>query len=75
MTTRGFKEPEFIKVVELIDLALKFAIELQSSLQKPDNKLKDFKATINDGLEYPILQQIKAEVAELVAKFPLPADI
>ncbi len=43
MTTRGFKEKDFVQVVHFIDAAVKVAQTLQSSLPKDANKLKDFK--------------------------------
>ena len=73
MTTRGFVEPEFVKIVDFIDRAIKVAAGIQKSLPKEANKLKDWKATIGDGSGYPELVQLKKEVTELARKYPLPA--
>jgi glycine hydroxymethyltransferase len=75
MTTRGFKEPEFVKIVDFIDRAIKVAAVVQKSLPKEANKLKDWKAAVGDGSRYPELVQLKKEVNELCAKYPLPALI
>jgi glycine hydroxymethyltransferase len=73
MTTRGFQEPEFVKIVDFIDRAIKVAAEIQKSLPKEANKLKDWKAKIGDGSGYPELVQLRKEVNELAGKYPLPA--
>ena len=73
MTTRGFTEPEFAKIVDFIDRAIKVAAEIQKSLPKEANKLKDWKAKLGDGSDYPELVQLRTEVNELARKYPLPA--
>lgn len=70
MTTRGFGEPEFAKVVEYINKAVEYATKTQQSLPKEANKLKDFKAKINEGSEE--LSQLKNEIYQWTAEFPLP---
>ena len=75
MTTRGFREPEFVKIVDFIDRAIKIAADIQKKLPKEANKLKDWKAAIGDGSEYPELVQLKKEVNELARKYPLPGLI
>lgn len=72
MTTRGFKEEEFVKIVDYIDRAIKVATAIQKSLPKEANKLKDWKAAIGDGSGYPELVQLKNEVIELTRKYALP---
>jgi len=73
MTTRGFTEPEFARIVDFIDRAIKVAAEIQKSLPKEANRLKDWKAKLGDGSEYPELVQLKKEVNDLAGKYPLPA--
>lgn len=73
MTTRGFKEEEFVKIVDFIDRAIRVAAAIQKSLPKEANKLKDWKAAIGDGSGFPELVQLKKEVTELAGKYPLPA--
>jgi len=75
MTTRGFKEPEFVKIVEFIDRAIKVAAHIQKSLPKEANKLKDWKAAVGNGDAYPELVQIRKEVNELCEKYPLPGFV
>jgi glycine hydroxymethyltransferase len=75
MTTRGFKEPEFVKIVDFIDRAIKIAVGIQKSLPKEANKLKDWKAALGDGSGNKDLVQLRNEVNELARKYPLPALI
>ena len=70
MTTRGFGEPEFAKIVEYIDKAVQFAAKTQQSLPKEANRLKDFKAKVNEGSEE--LDQLKNEIYQWAGEFPLP---
>jgi glycine hydroxymethyltransferase len=72
MTTRGFKEAEFAQIVDFIDRAIKVAAEVQKSLPKDANRLKDWKAAMGDGTLHPALVQLKKEVSELAGKYPLP---
>jgi glycine hydroxymethyltransferase len=59
MTTRGFKEAEFVQIVDFIDRAIKVAADIQKSLPKEANKLKDWKAAIGDGSSHPKLVQLR----------------
>lgn len=70
MTSRGFGEKEFIRVAELIDQLIAIARDVQDSLPKEANKLKDFKAKVFGGV--PELEKIRDEVASWAGKFPLP---
>ncbi|KAI9785867.1 MAG: Serine hydroxymethyltransferase, cytosolic [Peltula sp. TS41687] len=71
MTTRGFSEEDFKRVAEYIDKLIKLTQEIQASLPKEANKLKDFKAKITSG-DVKELQEMKKEVAEWASTFPLP---
>lgn len=71
MTTRGFGEEDFKKVAAYVDRLIGLTQEIQASLPKEANKLKDFKAKITSG-EVKELQEIKKEVAEWASTFPLP---
>jgi len=73
MTTRGFKEAEFVKIVEFIDRAIKIAVDVQKALPLDANKLKEWKAVVGDGSKFPELVQLREEVIELAGKYPLPA--
>ncbi|EEB06714.1 glycine hydroxymethyltransferase [Schizosaccharomyces japonicus yFS275] len=73
MTTRGFKEQDFLRVVDFIDRALTIAADLQKSLPKEANKLKDFKAALGEGENIPELAALKKEVIEWTSALPLAA--
>jgi glycine hydroxymethyltransferase len=73
MTTRGFKESEFAEIVYIIDKAIRIAAEIQSSLSKDANRLKDWKVAIGDGSKYADLMQMKKKVSEIASVYPLPA--
>ncbi|EPX71447.1 glycine hydroxymethyltransferase [Schizosaccharomyces octosporus yFS286] len=71
MTTRGFKEQDFVRVVEYIDRAITLAADLQKSLPKEANKLKDFKAKLGEGNEINEVVQLQKDVAQWAESFPL----
>ncbi|WBW70922.1 serine hydroxymethyltransferase Shm1 [Schizosaccharomyces osmophilus] len=71
MTTRGFKEQDFVRVVEYIDRAITLAADLQKSLPKEANKLKDFKAKLGEGSEINEVVQLQKDIAEWAESFPL----
>ncbi|KAK6202862.1 serine hydroxymethyltransferase [Scheffersomyces amazonensis] len=70
MTTRGLGEEDFKKIVSYIDFAVNYAKELQSSLPKDANKLKDFKSRVLDH-EDPKLVAVKEEISQWAGDFPL----
>jgi glycine hydroxymethyltransferase len=69
MTSRGLGEEDFKKIVKYIDFAVNYAKELQASLPKDGNKLKDFKARVFAGDSK--LDEIKAEIYKWAGEFPL----
>lgn len=69
MTTRGFGEQDFKRVVRYIDIAVNLAAEVQKSLPKDTNRLKDFKAYIDS---HPgNLPELKEEIYQWTGQFPL----
>ncbi|CAN3375399.1 hypothetical protein DIURU_002404 [Diutina rugosa] len=70
MTSRGLGETDFAKIVDYIDFAVNYAKDVQASLPKEANKLKDFKAKVL-GEEDPRLVQVKKEISEWAGAFPL----
>lgn len=70
LTSRGFKEAEFVKVVEFLDRALKIALDIQSKLTS--KLLKDFIAAIPDHPDVPTLRE---EVEKFSKGFPMPGSI
>lgn len=68
MTSRGFKEQDFVKIADFIDRAVKITQE-----EKPKaagKKLADFKNHIGDGSNIASIQQLKKEISEFASTFP-----
>ncbi|SCU79077.1 LAME_0A07118g1_1 [Lachancea meyersii CBS 8951] len=70
MTTRGFGEQDFAKIVSYIDKAVQYAHNVQQSLPKEANRLKDFKTKV-DELSGD-LDSLKQEIYQWAGEFPLP---
>ncbi|ORZ10846.1 serine hydroxymethyltransferase [Absidia repens] len=68
MTSRGFKEEDFVKVANYIDRAVAIAVDVQKS--SPSKLLKDFKTACNDNKD---IEALKNEITEFSSKFPLPS--
>jgi len=66
LTTRGFTEKDFEKVVELFDEAVQIAVELKGQCGP---KLKDFKELV-DTTEQPAIKALKAKVEAFAMEFP-----
>ncbi|PTB69220.1 serine hydroxymethyltransferase [Trichoderma citrinoviride] len=73
MTSRGFGEKDFERVAQYIDQAIKLCVEIQASLPKPNNKLKDFKAEVTSG-KVAKLSELQKEIAAWASSFPLPVE-
>ncbi|CCD26091.2 glycine hydroxymethyltransferase SHM2 NDAI_0G03140 [Naumovozyma dairenensis CBS 421] len=69
MTTRGMGEEDFQKIAQYIDKAVQLAKEVQQSLPKDANKLKDFKAKIDEGSD--VITNIKQEIYQWAGEYPL----
>lgn len=69
MTTRGFKEHDFVKVAELLDRIIRISIQVQAALPEHANKLRDFKAALSARPEF---DEIIREVSEWTGSLPLP---
>ncbi|SCU90869.1 LANO_0D10132g1_1 [Lachancea nothofagi CBS 11611] len=70
MTTRGLGEQDFVKIVSYIDKAVQFAFNVQQSLPKEANRLKDFKAKVNELSGE--LEPLKKEIYLWAGEYPLP---
>lgn len=68
MTSRGFKEEDFVKVANYIDRAVAIAVDVQKSTSS--KLLKDFKAACNGNKD---IEALKNEITEFSSKFPLPS--
>jgi glycine hydroxymethyltransferase len=73
MTSRGFGEADFERVAQFIDDSIKIVKEVQGSLPKEANKLKDFKAKVAGG-DVARINELKSEIASWCHTFPLPVE-
>lgn len=71
MTTRGFGVKDFERVAYYIDQCISLCKQVQGSLPKEANKLKDFKAKVADD-SVPEILSLRREIAEWAGSFPLP---
>ena len=70
LTTRGFKEEDFVKVADLIDRGIKIAVDLKAKTPEP-GKLKDFKAFVSSS-PVPEVEALKKDVHDFALSFPMP---
>lgn len=70
MSTRGMGEEDFTRIVQYINQAVKIAKETQQSLPKEANRLKDFKAKVDQGSD--ALTNLKKEIYNWAGEYPLP---
>ena len=69
LTSRGFSEEDFVKVVELIDEAVTIAKEVQAK----SKKLKDFKEVLDTDPEVGArCEELRTRVSEFASKYPMP---
>ncbi|KZZ94406.1 Serine hydroxymethyltransferase [Moelleriella libera RCEF 2490] len=73
MTSRGFGEKDFERVARYIDESIKICKDIQASLPKEANKLKDFKAKAASG-EVTRIEELRKEIAAWTSAFPLPVE-
>ncbi|KAI2471568.1 serine hydroxymethyltransferase [Annulohypoxylon bovei var. microspora] len=73
MTSRGFGEQDFERVAGYIDESIKIAKEIQTSLPKEANKLKDFRAKLAVG-DVARIHELKKEISSWSQTFPLPVE-
>ncbi|KAI8869401.1 serine hydroxymethyltransferase [Ramicandelaber brevisporus] len=67
LTSRSFKEEDFVKVAEFLDRAAQLALEVQAAA--PSKLLKDFVAGLEGNQK---LAQLKTEVETFARSFPMP---
>lgn len=68
LTTRGFKEKDFVKVAEFLDQAVKIALQIQST---SGVMLKDFMAACADEQS---ISDLRNQVEEFANGFPMPGS-
>ena len=71
MSTRGMGEADFKRIANYIDICVGICKDVQKSLPKEANRLKDFKAKVAGG-EVPEIFELKKEIANWAGSFPLP---
>lgn len=71
MTSRGMGEDDFKRIARYFDQAIKLSKEIQGSLPKEANKLKDFKVKVAAG-DNETINSLKKEVVAWASTFPLP---
>jgi glycine hydroxymethyltransferase len=69
MTTRGLKEPDFVKVGEFIHRGIEFALEVQA---KTGKKLADFLKALTQKDSVDKLASLCKEVEAFAGAFPMP---
>jgi glycine hydroxymethyltransferase len=73
MTSRGFGEKDFERVAKYIDESIKICKDVQATLPKDANKLKDFKVKVASG-EVPRINELRKEISAWTSAFPLPVE-
>ena len=73
MSSRGLGEKDFERVALYIDESIKICKEIQASLPKEANKLKDFKAKALSG-QVDRINELKKEISAWASAFPLPVE-
>jgi len=69
LTSRGFVESDFVKVVEFIDEA----VELTRHIKSKTSKLKDFKEFLeNDEETKAKCEELKSRVNNMASQYPMP---
>jgi len=69
LTSRGFGEEDFTRVIDLVDEA----VDIAKSVQSKSKKLKDFKDVLNtDETAIQRCEELKSRVSEFASKFPMP---
>ena len=71
MSTRGMGEDDFKRIANYIDTCIGICKDVQKSLPKEANRLKDFKAKVNGG-DVSEIKELKKEIAQWAGSFPLP---
>lgn len=70
LTSRQFKEKDFVKVVELLDRGVAIAANAKS---KAGSKIKDFREVLGSDSEIrSMLDELRKDVHEFALKFPMP---
>merc|ERR1719222_1665367 len=69
LTSRGFKEEDFVKTMDFVDEA----VEIAKAVQGKSKKLADFKAVLaEDSAVVAQCADLKSRVNDFASKFPMP---
>merc|ERR1711974_553546 len=69
LTSRGFKEADFVKTMDFVDEA----VEIAKGVQAKSKKLVDFKAVLaEDSGVVAQCADLKSRVNDFASKFPMP---
>jgi len=69
LTSRGFKEADFVKTMDFVDEA----VEIAKAVQAKSKKLADFKAVLaEDSGVIAQCAELKSRVNDFASKFPMP---
>jgi len=72
LTTRGFKEADFVRVADFIDRGVKIALDLKARTPEPA-KLKDFVQYVNsEGVSRDDVRKLREEVEAFASSFFMP---
>jgi glycine hydroxymethyltransferase len=71
MSSRGMGEADFKRIAGYFDKCISLAKEIQASLPKEANRLKDFKAKVTAG-DNQTINSMKKEISAWAIEFPLP---
>ncbi|KAL9123752.1 MAG: hypothetical protein Q9217_006847 [Psora testacea] len=71
MSTRGMGEEDFKRIAKYIHTCIQICKNVQKSLPKDANRLKDFKAKVAGG-EVKEINDMKEEISAWAGSFPLP---
>jgi glycine hydroxymethyltransferase len=71
MTSRGMSEADFVRIAGYFDKCIGFVQEIQASLPKEANKLKDFKAKLAKD-DHEEIKKMRTEISAWASSFPLP---
>ena len=72
LTTRGFREPDFERVGDLIHAGVQIALDCKAKTPAPA-KLKDFAQYLAaEGAAREDVRRLRAEVEDFAGSFPMP---
>ncbi|KZZ92664.1 serine hydroxymethyltransferase [Ascosphaera apis ARSEF 7405] len=71
MTSRGLGTEDYKRIARYIDQAINICKTVQGGLPKEANRLKDFKAKVQDE-SIPEILSLRKEIGEWASTFPLP---